>query len=88
MALAFKDSFEFILEAHKNNLNVLVHCVQGKSRSASCVIHYLMLSRGIALAEALSLVTSTRRIAMPNAGFMRQLKEFEIARQEKKGYID
>eukprot|EP01027_Heterolobosea_sp_BB2_P012439 GEZU01018032.1.p2 GENE.GEZU01018032.1~~GEZU01018032.1.p2 ORF type:complete len:123 (+),score=39.38 GEZU01018032.1:574-942(+) len=73
----FRDCFEFIEEAKKQNGNVLVHCQAGVSRSASVVIGYLMHSRKLPYAEAFKLVKEKRGIIAPNSGFVKQLKMFE-----------
>lgn len=62
-----------ILEKPKK---VLIHCEEGKSRSASLVIAYLLMCRGNefpSLSSALDFVRSKRPIACPNKGFMAQL---------------
>lgn len=58
--------------------NVLVNCAQGKSRSSSLVIAYLLVhhSSGLTVESALSYVRSKRSIAEPNPGFMKQLEQF------------
>ena len=53
---------------------MLVHCFEGKSRSAAVVAHYLMRGRKMRLHEAMAMITAARSIAKPNAGFMRQLE--------------
>ena len=53
--------------------NVLVHCVQGKSRSVSIVIYYLMTKHGWNVNETLKYIKNLRSIAGPNEGFMQQL---------------
>ena len=57
---------EFI-KRHKAH-GVLVHCGLGVSRSASCVILYVMRSRGIRFKEALDIVVAKRPCVKPNAG--------------------
>ena len=59
---------------------VLVHCVQGVSRSVAVVIAWLMTRRGMTLPAALSHVRSVRPSAQPNEGFLAQLHELERAR--------
>ena len=54
--------------------SVLVHCASGRSRSAAIVVAYVAASRGITIAEALTLVKAGRRIAKPNDNFLRQLE--------------
>jgi dual specificity phosphatase 12 len=46
----------------------------GKSRSATCVIAYLMQKHNISAAEGLSCVRQARSICEPNDGFMKQLE--------------
>jgi atypical dual specificity phosphatase len=60
------------------NAKVMVHCMCGKSRSASVVIAYIMATqRSPSLTETLAQVKAKRRIVGPNSGFMKQLKEYE-----------
>ena len=51
---------------------VLVHCVQGVSRSAVLVIAYLMIKEGMPVQEAVRKVREKREIC-PNPSFLRQL---------------
>ena len=46
----------------------------GKSRSATCVIAYLMQKHNITPSEALSHIRQARSICEPNDGFMAQLE--------------
>lgn len=55
----FEEVFDFIEKAEK----ILVHCSQGKSRSASFVIYYLMKKWGIGYDEAFLYVKKRRAIA-------------------------
>ena len=52
---------------------VLVHCVQGISRSTSACLYYLMRREGWPLRRAYAHVKALRPIMRPNKGFMRQL---------------
>lgn len=61
----------------KNHSKCLVHCKMGVSRSASTVIAYAMKEFGWSLEKAYNYVKQKRSIARPNAGFMRQLLEYE-----------
>ena len=58
---------------------MLVHCVQGISRSASVVLAYLIKYEGMSTDAAVALVKRRRGIANPNAGFLRQLRAYEAA---------
>ena len=57
--------------------NILVHCVQGKSRSASIVIYYLMKKYNYTYDRALELLRRKRSVVNPNKGFEQQLRQFE-----------
>lgn len=73
----FEEASEFLEEARKNTKNVLVHCIQGMSRSASFVIAYLVSKQNMTLRQAYDHVFSKRSIIRPNPGFMAQLIKFE-----------
>ncbi|KAG2379424.1 hypothetical protein C9374_006541 [Naegleria lovaniensis] len=73
----FGVSFDFIDNAIKSGHNVLVHCMKGKSRSASILIAYLMKKNSWTFEYALNFVKSKRTIVQPNAGFERQLLQLE-----------
>lgn len=55
----------------------LVHCAVGRSRSATTLITYLMLFRGVSLISALTLVKARRPLVLPNAGFLAILVAIE-----------
>ena len=56
---------------------VLVHCAQGRSRSVTVVVAYLMRDRGMRCTEALALVRLKRPVASPNASFWAQLVAYD-----------
>lgn len=58
------------------NARVLVHCVEGVSRSTSVVAAYLIAEFGWSTAQAIQYVKSRRRAAEPNFGFVQQLQEY------------
>ncbi|KAF4619364.1 hypothetical protein D9613_005104 [Agrocybe pediades] len=68
----------FIDQALRSGGVVLVHCVQGISRSAAVVAAYLMWSRRINSTQALSIVRNARDHIWPNPGFQEQLVLFEL----------
>ena len=80
--------FEFIDQVADQGGKVLLHCFAGKSRSASVCIAYVMKSQRLSLLDAFRYVRERRNAALPNTGFMRQLKVFEselgIVREEVK----
>ncbi|XP_061519979.1 dual specificity phosphatase 29-like [Phycodurus eques] len=55
---------------------LLVHCVMGRSRSATLFLAYLMIGEGMTLADAAAHVKTRRRI-LPNWGFLKQLRELD-----------
>lgn len=67
----------FIADALRHpRANVLVHCVQGMSRSASVVSAYLIAVHGWSVREAVEFVRSKVSNALPNSGFIYQLQEY------------
>ena len=56
---------------------VLVHCFQGKSRSAAVICAYLIRREGLSFADALGAVRAVRPQACPNLGFAAQLRRCE-----------
>ena len=67
----------FIDRARKANSSILVHCVQGISRSSTIVIAYLMKRENMTLKDAYSHVKSRRSIIRPNQGFLRCLMKLD-----------
>ncbi|TCD69842.1 hypothetical protein EIP91_005919 [Steccherinum ochraceum] len=57
---------------------VLVHCVQGLSRSAAVVAAYLMYSQRISATAAITTVRQAREQVWINPGFQEQLVLFEL----------
>ena len=55
---------------------VLIHCMAGKSRSATFILAYLMKYKGMNLDEAYKFFYEKRQI-FPNNGFIRELVEFD-----------
>jgi hypothetical protein len=60
-----------------NGGTVFVHCYAGVSRSAAIVIAYMMQEHSMNMFEALHFVKQKRNSVFPNAGFQRQLMDFE-----------
>jgi len=70
----FQEASNFIDEVIQSKGIVLVHCVQGISRSATLVLAYLIMKRKMTIQQAMEAVRSKRSIA-PNEGFVQQLIE-------------
>ena len=72
----FYESIEFIENVKKSNGRVLVHCIQGMSRSVSIVIAYLIYKEKMTYDKAFDFVQKRREISSPNFGFSIQLQNF------------
>jgi len=59
--------------------NVLVHCSQGVSRSASLAIAYLMWRTGGTYRDVFDSVKAHRGVANPNIGFICQLINWGVS---------
>lgn len=60
--------------AKQSNGNVLVHCIQGVSRSVTFVIAYLMWQRKKPYGDVFEAVKAIRGVANPNIGFCFQVR--------------
>ncbi|KDQ61300.1 hypothetical protein JAAARDRAFT_55974 [Jaapia argillacea MUCL 33604] len=77
LAAHLPTSTQFLRDALRDpNSKVLVHCLQGVSRSASVVAAYLMATYGWTPAQAVGYIKSKRSVAEPNFGFISQLQEY------------
>jgi len=72
--LVLPSSYQFIHECIERGENVLVHCVAGKSRSATVVIYYLMKRNGMSFDAAYQHVQVMRPEIGLNQGFMEMLR--------------
>ncbi|XP_038053155.1 dual specificity protein phosphatase 3-like [Patiria miniata] len=68
------DTAEIIENALQNKGTILVHCVEGFSRSATVVVAFLMIKRGMDARDALRTVRAKREVC-PNNAFLKQLCE-------------
>ena len=74
----FKFSNEFIENALDNNGKVLIHCMAGRSRSATILMAYLIDTIGMDVDNILLVVQNKRNIVQPNSAFMTQLKQYHF----------
>merc|ERR1711920_463690 len=77
----FEASKDFI-SAALNHGGVLVHCFEGRSRSATIVTAFLVAadSSPANVATALSAVRGKRSLVKPNQGFIDQLRDWESSK--------
>jgi|JI6StandDraft_1071083.scaffolds.fasta_scaffold13545_2 protein-tyrosine phosphatase len=67
---------EFIESALKSKRKILVHCIQGISRSVTMAIAYVMFVYKYDYKKAEAFVKQKRGVASPNNGFMVELIQF------------
>ena len=70
----FEVAYAFIKENSKHN--ILIHCLQGKSRSPSLVVFYLMKEKGWDYDTSIGFIKEKRPNVAPIIGFIDQLKEY------------
>lgn len=80
----FFDIYSYLFEVHfiiqeavLANKRVFIHCAAGVSRSASLLLGYFMLEKGMLCDDALDYLKKFRPEVDPNPGFMRQLYKLE-----------
>ncbi|KAJ7240338.1 protein-tyrosine phosphatase-like protein [Mycena haematopus] len=73
---------QFIDRAIRSGGAILVHDVQGLSRSAAVVAAYLMWSHRLSSTKALETIRRARDQIWPNAGFQEQLVLFELCQYQ------
>ncbi|KAJ7131711.1 protein-tyrosine phosphatase-like protein [Mycena crocata] len=66
------------INAIRSGGTILIHDVQGLSRSAAVVAAYLMWSHRITATKALNIIRKVRDQIWPNPGFQEQLVLFEL----------
>ena len=74
----FFTAIQAIEAAAKVDVNVLVHCHQGVSRSGTLAIAYLMWAKPLGWKQALDHARTKREVLSPNTGFLCQLMEWEV----------
>ena len=69
-----KEAYQFIKE--NKDKKIFVHCVFGKSRSASVIIFYIMNEQKVDFNTAKTFVKNIRSIVEPNIGFQQELNHY------------
>uniref|UniRef100_A0A8C2C8W6 Dual specificity protein phosphatase n=1 Tax=Cyprinus carpio TaxID=7962 RepID=A0A8C2C8W6_CYPCA len=73
----FNSAAEHIHQTLRNPQNkLLIHCVMGRSRSATLFLAYLMIYEHMTVVDAIDHVKHRHRI-IPNWGFLKQLRELD-----------
>jgi protein-tyrosine phosphatase len=78
--MCFREGAEVLKEWLDRGEVVLCHCAAGASRSASCVVSYLVLHKGFRSDAALEFVKKKRKIVSPNVGFLAVLKSLRASK--------
>ena len=74
----FAAAHKFCARARSSGGRVLVHCMAGRSRSASIVAAHLIMAERISTSEALASIAAKRPGIDPNAGFVEQLRALAV----------
>lgn len=74
----FGQAFTFLDTVRKARGRALVHCFEGRNRSATFVIAYLMRVEKLTLATAFLRTKAARSLVDPNVGFRKQLRDLEL----------
>jgi dual specificity phosphatase 12 len=74
LIISLEGLYEWIRDAILSGARVLVHCLQGISRSGAIIIAYLMRSLDLDYEKALAMARKYRPIITPNSGFTDQLR--------------
>eukprot|EP00948_MAST-09A_sp_MAST-9A-sp1_P004001 g4001.t1 len=85
MARALPKAVSFISQAiNQSNGAVLVHCFAGKSRSATIVTAYLMVTRNWTMVKALDFLRTKRSVVQPNLSFISILLALQSRKNDLK----
>lgn len=74
----FQEAHDFIDHVEQIGGKVLVHCFEGKSRSATLILAYVMLRKNFTLLQAWNALKRAHRRAQPNDGFARILLDLDL----------
>ena len=82
----FYECITFIENVKNKNGRVLIHCIQGISRSVSIVLAYLIYKEKYTYDIAFNHVQQIREISSPNFGFSIQLQNFYLRLYDKSSF--
>lgn len=77
ISMYFDQVADFIHRCLSRHGKIVVHCAMGISRSATCVIAYLIKYCNYDTFEAITFLRQKRGIINPNSGFIKQLQQFQ-----------
>ena len=80
----FEQTADFIDDARMSGGKVLVHCWEGKSRSATILVAYLISRQNMTRDSALAMIRKVRPIAKPNDQYMAELENLELKLRDAK----
>ena len=72
----FENTNEFINDAFENKGKILIHCMAGRSRSATILIAFIIKNFGFTTEKALESLILKRPIVEPNKYFIEQLENY------------
>lgn len=75
-----REALEFIATEVAKGHKVYVHCMAGRGRSATVVLIYLMVNKGLSYEEARALLRESRYIAAPNHSQVATVKTYAPAK--------
>lgn len=78
LAAAWEATGDFIDRALASGGAVLVHCFEGRSRSSSLILAYLIIHKFLTLRDALKMLKTAHPPTCPNYGFMTALRELDL----------
>lgn len=73
----FDDTNRFIDEARSKGGAALIHCMAGKSRSATITCAYIMYHKRLKVKDAFTILKKARNVVDPNDTFKKELKTYE-----------
>jgi len=73
----FERLFQFIDDARIAKENILIHCTQGQSRSATVLLAYIMNRFHVSLQDALTFVKTRRFLVEPIPALLARLSQYE-----------